>query len=244
MQEGYILVYRQLLNNSLLTEKPYCKGFAWLTLLLLTNHKRGFIKTKNGKLIEIQRGECGYSEKALSEIFGWSRSKIRTYFKHLKDERMIQQKIIENHSIIKVLNYENFQMRQQKNENLNNKQDNKTYNKTYNKKTQTKNEKEEREYKYSLSTRAREVLKKYLLSKPRKEPIYDIEAYIAYLEKNGNLAYKVEKAEKWQKRQEKKQEELIPAEEPELSKEEQDQNFEQFRRRVQKMRSKNSVRAL
>lgn len=106
---GYIKLHRQLLDNELFTSEPFSKGQAWITILLLANHKESFITTKNGKLIKIKRGECGYSELALSKIFKWSRGKVKRFLMLLESEKMIQQKISENHSVIKVLNYEQYQ---------------------------------------------------------------------------------------------------------------------------------------
>lgn len=135
MKDGFFLLHRKFLDNPLLNVKPFCKGYAWITILALTNHKEGFIRVKNGTLVKIQRGECGYSEKALADIFGWSRGKVRRFLEQLKIEKMIQQKIVENHSIIKILNYKSYQTEQQKKE--------KTDTKRYNKRTQTNNDKEE-----------------------------------------------------------------------------------------------------
>lgn len=114
MREGYIKLYRSLLENPLYNIKPYSKGQAWITILLLTNHSASFINVKNGTLVKVERGQCGYSEKALADLFGWSRGKLRRFLEQLKKEKMIQQKIVENHSIITVLNYKHCQMKQQK----------------------------------------------------------------------------------------------------------------------------------
>ena len=112
-KQGFILLHRSLLNNPIWNIKPYSKGQAWVTLLMLCNHYRNLISIKNGELIEINRGECGYSELALSELFGWSRSKTKNFLNLLKNEKMIQQKIVGNHSIIRVLNYDTYQNIQQ-----------------------------------------------------------------------------------------------------------------------------------
>lgn len=112
-QQGFILIHRTLFENPLLNTKPFCKGYAWVVLLGLANHKAGYIKVKNGTLVKVQRGECGHSEKALADLFGWSRGKLRRFLEQLKNEKMIQQKIVENHSIIKILNYIPYQTIQQ-----------------------------------------------------------------------------------------------------------------------------------
>lgn len=107
--QGYIKLHRQLLDNPLFTSEPFTRGQAWITLLLLTNYKDGYIAVKNGELLKIERGECGYSELALAKIFKWSRGKVKRFINLLESEKMIQQKTRSNHLIIKVLNYENFQ---------------------------------------------------------------------------------------------------------------------------------------
>lgn len=107
--QGYIKLHRQLLDNPLFTSEPFTKGQAWITLLLLTNHKEGYITVKNGELFKIERGECGYSELALAKIFKWSRGKVKRFLNVLESQKMIQQKTRSNHALIKVLNYDNFQ---------------------------------------------------------------------------------------------------------------------------------------
>lgn len=200
-QQGFILIHRTLFENPLLNTKPFCKGYAWVVLIGLANHKAGYIKVKNGTLVKVQRGECGYSEKALADLFGWSRGKLRRFLEQLKNEKMIQQKIVENHSIIKILNYIPYQTIQQKTE--------KKDSKRYNKRTQTNKERDINKL-ISLSIEEREILKNYLLelNKNRKNKIDDIDAYIRKLIDNGDCLTKLEKAKKRLER--KKAKESIP----------------------------------
>lgn len=107
--QGYIKLHRSILDNKIFKFKPFSKGQAWITLLLLANHKEGYITVKNGELIKIKRGECGYSELALADLFGWSRGKVKRFLELLKSEKMIHQKTIANRTIISILNYENYQ---------------------------------------------------------------------------------------------------------------------------------------
>ena len=202
MREGYILLYRKFLDNPLLNIKPFCKGYAWIQLISLANHTLGYIRVKNGTLVKVQRGECGYSEKALADLFGWSRNKLRRFLEQLKNEKMIQQKIVENHSIIKILKYNQYQTIQQKKQKKDNKRNNK--------RTQTINDNKERDNKLSLSIEEREILKNYLLetNKKRKNKIEDIDAFIRKLIENGDCLTKLEKAKKKLERQ--KAKEVIP----------------------------------
>ena len=93
LKEGYIKLHRSLMDNPLFNSEPFTKGQAWVALLLLTNHNKSFINAKNGKLIPVERGECGYSMVALSSIFKWDRRTVKRYIKLLENEKMVQQKI-------------------------------------------------------------------------------------------------------------------------------------------------------
>ena len=203
--EGWIKLHRQLSENPLWLIKPFSEGQAWVDLLLITTFDKGFIKTKNGTKIKLNRGECGYSVLTLSQRWGWSRGKVTRFLSFLKSEEMIQQKIVSNTTIINILNYDNFQ--------------NDTINDTINgQQTDTiknvKNDNSNISYiNISLSIEERELLKKYLLTKPRKEPIYDWDAYFALMNRNGTLKLKLEKAKKWA---EKKKENVILEEEVNL----------------------------
>lgn len=111
--KGYIKLYRDISDNPLWLLEPFTKAQAWVDLLLLANYKQGLITVKNGSLVFIERGECGYSMKALAERWKWSRKKVAHFIKFLNNAEMTQQKIIENHSIITILNYEAYQGEQQ-----------------------------------------------------------------------------------------------------------------------------------
>lgn len=212
MREGYIKLYRSLLENPLYNIKPYSKGQAWITILLLTNHSASFINVKNGTLVKVEKGQCGYSEKALADLFGWSRGKLRRFLEQLKKEKMIQQKIVENHSIITVLNYKHYQIEQQKRS--------KTVQQTVQQTDTNNNEKNINSntsyIKVSLSIEEREILKNYLLETSKRK-IDDIDAYIRRLIDNGDYVAKLEKAKRRLKRQEekKKQVEIIEGVKPE-----------------------------
>ena len=180
-KEGYITLYRSLLDNPIFNSEPFSKGQAWVAILMLTNHKKGYTPAKNGKLIPIERGECGYSMVALAEIFKWDRRTVKRFINLLENENMVQQKIVENHSIIKVLNYDKYQYG--------------TTNGTTNG-TQTINENNEN----NIREREREILEKYLLNRKKAKPIENIDAYIDNIKPNS-LKRLVEKAYKWQEKQ-------------------------------------------
>lgn len=107
--QGYIKLHRSILDNTIFKCKPFSKGQAWVVLLLLTNHQEGYINVKNGELVKIERGECGYSELALADLFGWSRGKVKRFLELLESEKMIHQKTVANRTVISIINYGNYQ---------------------------------------------------------------------------------------------------------------------------------------
>ena len=109
IDSGWIKLYRQLTENEIWKIKPFSKGQAWIDLLVLTNHAPDVITAKNGQIIPLKRGECGWSEVALSKRWGWSRGKVFRFFKYLDGMKMVQQKIVANHSVLVICNYESFQ---------------------------------------------------------------------------------------------------------------------------------------
>lgn len=108
---GFIKLYRQIADNPIWRIKPFSEGQAWIDILCITNYEKGFIKTKNGEIITIQCGECGYSVLTLSERWGWSRGKVKRFLSLLEKQEMIQQKMHGKHTIINVLNFSKYQSR-------------------------------------------------------------------------------------------------------------------------------------
>ena len=198
--EGWIKLHRQLAENPLWLLRPFSDGQAWVDLLLITTFDKGFIKTKNGTKIKLKRGECGYSVLTLSKRWGWSRGKVTRFLSFLKEEEMIQQKIVSNTTIINILHYQNYQ-----DDTING-----TINKTINgQQTDTiknvkndKNELSNISYINSLSIEEREILKKYLLRQKRTPD--NLDAYIKTLIKNGDYIEILEKEKKRLRRLEEK----------------------------------------
>ena len=108
--QGYIKLHRQLLDSEIFNNERYTRGQAWIALLLLANHKDGYIRIKTGEKVPVKRGECGWSMVALAEKFKWNRRTVKKFILELENEKMVQQKIVGNHSIINILNYEKYQL--------------------------------------------------------------------------------------------------------------------------------------
>lgn len=108
---GYIKLYRQIADNPIWRIKPFSEGQAWVDMLCITNYEKGFIKTKNGEIISLERGDCGYSVLTLSERWGWSRGKVKRFLNLLETQKMIQQKMHGKLTIISILNFSKYQNR-------------------------------------------------------------------------------------------------------------------------------------
>lgn len=109
---GYIKLWRKIQDNSLWKEpRVFSRAEAWIDMLMLANHEKGHIR-KRGILIEVGRGEIGWSEVELAKRWKWSRGKVRRFFSELssKTVQQIEQKIEHQNKYVTsrylILNYE------------------------------------------------------------------------------------------------------------------------------------------
>ena len=107
--QGYIKLYRQIIENPIWLIKPFSEGQAWVDLLCIATFDKGFIKSKNGQIIQLKRGDCGYSILSLSKRWGWSRGKVTRYLSLLNEQKMIQQKTDGKLTIISIINFDKYQ---------------------------------------------------------------------------------------------------------------------------------------
>lgn len=110
MQKGWVRLYRSLEEWEFYFSEPFTKGQAWIDLFMIANHskipKSLFVR---GNLVEIKRGQVGWSEEALSKRWKWSRNKVRRYLEILKMKQQIEQQKNKVLSVITILNYERYQ---------------------------------------------------------------------------------------------------------------------------------------
>jgi hypothetical protein len=104
--EGWIKLHRQISENDLWVAEPFTDGQAWIDILLLANHKEGYIKIR-GIRHKVERGQVGWSEVKLAARWKWSRGKVRRFLSFLENEKMIKivQQKIKLTTIISVCNY-------------------------------------------------------------------------------------------------------------------------------------------
>jgi len=89
--KGWIRLHRQIMETPEWLAEPFTRGQAWVDLLLLANHKTGYIR-KRGILIAVGRGQVGYSEESLVERWHWSRGKVRRFLSELQRREQITRK--------------------------------------------------------------------------------------------------------------------------------------------------------
>jgi predicted transcriptional regulator len=109
---GWIKIHRKITACPYWLDEPFTRGQAWVDMLLLANHKHGYIRVQ-GMRVDIMRGELGMSEVSLSERWKWSRGKVRRFLDELVKDGMIDKKTHEKQdrrkNVITVLNYDKYQ---------------------------------------------------------------------------------------------------------------------------------------
>ena len=106
--KGWISIYRSLAEKDLWLKEKFTKGQAWIDLIMLANHIKGFIWVR-GIHIPIERGQVGWSELSLSTRWKWSRTRTKNFLKFLENEQQIVQQRNNKTTIITILNYNKYQ---------------------------------------------------------------------------------------------------------------------------------------
>ena len=114
MERGWIKIYRKIQDNPLWNEKPFSRGQAWVDLILLANHKDGYIR-KRGVKVDIKKGQLGWSIKGIADRWGWSQGKVKRFLKELKNEEQIEEQNNSLTSLITITNYLNHQSSREQN---------------------------------------------------------------------------------------------------------------------------------
>lgn len=110
IKKGWIALHRKIIDSDLWNEEPFTRGQAWIDLILLTNHKDGYIRVR-GNRVKLKRGQCGWSILRLSKRWKWSRGKTQRFMDELKNDGRISIKTDTKTSITTICNYSHFQDR-------------------------------------------------------------------------------------------------------------------------------------
>ncbi len=106
---GWIKLHRKIQEHWIWQEKPFDKKSAWIDLILLANHKDNKFLLGN-ELVEVKRGSFITSEVKLSERWGWSRTKVRSFLKVLEEDKMLIKKSDNKKTTLTIVNYSDYQI--------------------------------------------------------------------------------------------------------------------------------------
>lgn len=109
-KQGWISLHRSIQDNWIWEEKPYDKARAWIDILLMVNHEKKKVLLGT-QLIDVDKGEKITSIRKLADRWGWSTTKVDSFLKMLESDKMIELKKDTKKTVIKVLNYANYQDR-------------------------------------------------------------------------------------------------------------------------------------
>ena len=105
---GYIKLFRQLMDNPLWLDKPFAKGQAWIDLLMLANWKESKRVINNGETV-LHEGEIIVSQAWLAERWGWSRKKVSCFLTFLEHSGNIRILGTSKGTALHIENYTKYQ---------------------------------------------------------------------------------------------------------------------------------------
>ena len=106
--EGWIKIYRKIMENPMYLSEPFTRMQAWIDLLLIANRKDGFFYIRGNKVI-VHRGQIGLSERTLAVRWKWSRGKVSRFLKDLENEHQIEPQKNSVTTLISISNYDEYQ---------------------------------------------------------------------------------------------------------------------------------------
>ena len=109
--KGWFSIHRQLLSSSLWTAETFTRGQAWIDLIGLANFEYGYFYNRGVK-VNVNRGECGWSQTNLSFRWKWSRTKVRNFLNTLEKEQQIVQHKDNVNQIVTIVNYDLYQKKE------------------------------------------------------------------------------------------------------------------------------------
>ncbi len=104
---GWISIDRSIQNHWLFKEKrTFSKFEAWIYLLMEANHSKAKVPIGN-QIVTVERGQRLTSILTLSDLFNWSRFKVKTFLDLLESDGMLEVKTTSKYTLITIVNYDN-----------------------------------------------------------------------------------------------------------------------------------------
>ncbi|KSA70674.1 DnaD domain protein [Staphylococcus aureus] len=116
---GWISIDRSIQNHWLFKEKrTFSKFEAWIYLLMEANHSKAKVPIGN-QIVTVERGQRLTSILTLSDLFNWSRFKVKTFLDLLESDGMLEVKTTSKYTLIIIVNYDFYQSEQGRNQHQN-----------------------------------------------------------------------------------------------------------------------------
>ncbi|HEI8028545.1 TPA: DnaD domain-containing protein [Staphylococcus aureus] len=116
---GWISIDRSIQNHWLFKEKrTFSKFEAWIYLLMEANHSKAKVPIGN-QIVTVERGQRLTSILTLSDLFNWSRFKVKTFLDLLESDGMLEVKTTSKYTLITIANYDFYQSEQGRNQHQN-----------------------------------------------------------------------------------------------------------------------------
>ncbi|HCV6153225.1 TPA: DnaD domain-containing protein [Staphylococcus aureus] len=116
---GWISIDRSIQNHWLFKEKrTFSKFEAWIYLLMEANHSKAKVPIGN-QIVTVARGQRLTSILTLSDLFNWSRFKVKTFLDLLESDGMLEVKTTSKYTLITIVNYDFYQSEQGRNQHQN-----------------------------------------------------------------------------------------------------------------------------
>lgn len=107
MENGYIKIYRKILDNPIV-----CKDtdyfMVWIYLLLKATHS-GYYSIFQGKKIELMPGQLITGRKKIAKACNISESKVQRILTVFESEQQIKKQSSNKNSLITVVNWKKYQ---------------------------------------------------------------------------------------------------------------------------------------
>ena len=108
MQNGWIKLHRQIMENDIYFEERFTRAQAWIDLLLLAAHTEREVSIRN-ITIHLKPGELAYSQRTLAERWRWHRNTVANFIKELEKRDMIYHRKTNITTIISIINWDIYQ---------------------------------------------------------------------------------------------------------------------------------------
>lgn len=106
--DGWISLYRKIVENPMYFEEPFTKIQAWIDLLIMAEYKSRDFHIRGNKII-VGRGQIAMSTENLSKRWRWSNCKVVRFLNRLENAQQIRRQKSKLISLISIVNYDIYQ---------------------------------------------------------------------------------------------------------------------------------------